>query len=236
MDRKAVVGLAIYAVLVASLATPLYDPLNSGRDDWWALLVLVGAAHAGLGAAVPRSWVLALPVVLSVAAFLASGAAGLAWLTLIVGAPVLVGFTAAGWALGRASPRRRGPIALGFFAVALLPAAWAALETSKRGPHVPASVQRELPTELSLGNLCPGAESDPVVERDVRRRAEVLIRELRRHPDHLVTYTYYYSDEPEERRDITVRELAEEQLADIESGGPDCDPKLERRIRAALET
>jgi hypothetical protein len=49
-----------------------------------------------------------------------------------------------------------------------------------------------------------------------------------------VTYTYYSSDDPQERRDITIRELAEEQLEDIESNGPDCDPELERRIRAAM--
>ena len=99
---------------------------------------------------------------------------------------------------------------------------------------MPAAVQSELPTEESLGNLCPGASTSPQLERDIRRRADVLIRELRRRPDHLVTYTYYYSDEPEERRDITVRKLAEEQLADIASGGPHCAPELERRIRAAM--
>jgi hypothetical protein len=48
-----------------------------------------------------------------------------------------------------------------------------------------------------------------------------------------VTYTYY-SDDPQERRDITIPELAEEQLKDIESNGPDCNPELERRIRAAM--
>jgi hypothetical protein len=46
-----------------------------------------------------------------------------------------------------------------------------------------------------------------------------MIRELRRHPDWLVTYTYYYEDAPEgERKEITVRKLAEEQLADLRSG------------------
>jgi hypothetical protein len=45
---------------------------------------------------------------------------------------------------------------------------------------------------------------------------------------------YYYSNDPEERRDITIRELAEKQLKDIESNGPDCEPELERRIRAAM--
>ena len=118
--------------------------------------------------------------------------------------------------------------------VGLTAAGCAAFESSQRDPHVPASVQRELPTQESLGNLCPGASTSPEVERDIRRRADVLIRELRRRPDHLVTYTYYYSDEPKERRDITIRKLAEEQLADIESGGPNCAPELERRIRAAM--
>jgi hypothetical protein len=45
---------------------------------------------------------------------------------------------------------------------------------------------------------------------------------------------YYYSDDPEERSDITIRELAEKQRKDIESNGPDCEPELERRIRAAM--
>lgn len=81
-------------------------------------------------------------------------------------------------------------MAVGCFAVAVVPTAWAAGETVRRGPPLPASVQRQLPTEISLGNLC--------------------------------------------RRDITVRELAEEQLKDMESNGPDCDPDLERRLRSAM--
>jgi hypothetical protein len=233
MDRKAGVALAVYLILVASLVTPLYEPLGSGRDESWALLVLLASAHAALGAAISRTWVLALPVALAIAGFLAGGADGLAWLTLIIGAPALVAFTAAGWALGHVL-KREDAVALGLFAVALLPAAWAVGETRRRGPHVPDSVQAQLPTKISLGNLCPDTDTPPAVERDVRRRAEALIRELRRRPDQLVTYTYYYSDDPQERRDITIRELAEEQLADIESGGPDCDPELERRIRAAM--
>jgi hypothetical protein len=233
MDRKAGVAVAVYLILVASLATPLYEPLDSGGDQSWALLVLLVSAQAALGAAVSRAWVLALPVGLAIAGFLADGGTGLAWLTLIIGAPALVAFTAAGWALGRVL-KRPAAVAFGLFAVALVPAAWAAGETRQRGPHVPGSVQAQLPTEISLGNLCPGSDTRPAVERDVRRRAEALIRELRRRPDQLVTYTYYSSDDPQERRDITIRELAEEQLEDIDSNGPDCDPELERRIRAAM--
>jgi hypothetical protein len=234
MDRRAVLGVGIYAALLLSLATPLYLPLSSGRDDSWALLVLLAAAHLGLGAAIRRAWVLTLPVAVSIIAFLAAGAEGLAWLAIFLGAPVAVALTALGWALGRAFEPRGDAVAVGFLAVGLLPAVWGAVETSRRGPHVPASVQSQLPTEVSLGNLCPGAETSSDVEHDVRRSAEVLIRELRRRPTHLVTYTYHSSDGDDERRDITIRELAEEQLKDMESNGPTCDPDLERRISTAM--
>jgi hypothetical protein len=230
MDRTAGVGLAVYAALVASLATPLYDPLSSGEDDWWALLVLLAFAHLGVGAAVGRWWALLLAVAVSFAAFLLGGAEELAWLALILGMPALVACTAIGVAL-----RRVRWIAAGGFVIAALPALWGAAETSRRGEHVPASLERRLPIELSLGNLCPEAETEPEMERRLRRQTEVLIRELGRRPDDLVTFTDYDAQSADEdRREITIRELAQEQLADIEAGGPNCAPQLERRIRAAL--
>jgi hypothetical protein len=234
MGRRAVLVVGIYAALVLSLATPLYRPLSSGRDDSWALLLLLAAAHLGLGAAIRHPWVLTLPVALSILVFAAAGADDLAWLAILIGAPALVALTAVGWALGRAFQQQSDVIAVVCTFVALLPAAWAAVETTRRGPPLPASVQRQLPTKISLGNLCPGAETPAAVEQDVRGRAEVLIRELRRRPTHLVTYTYYSSDGDDERREITIRELAEEQLKDIESNGPRCAPDLERRLRSAM--
>jgi hypothetical protein len=234
MDRTAVLGVGVYAALILSLATPLYLPLESGRDDSWALLVLLAAAHLGVGAAIRRLWVLWLPVGVSILVFLAEGAEGLAWQVLFLGIAALIPLTAVGVVLGRAFQHRGHAITVGCFAVALLPAAWAAVETTRRGPHVRASVQSQLPTEISLGNLCPGAETPASLEQDVRRRAEALIRELRRRPTHVVTYTYYSSDDDDERRAITIRELAEEQLKDMQSNGPDCDPELERRLRSAM--
>jgi hypothetical protein len=106
-----------------------------------------------------------------------------------------------------------------------------------RGPGriARASVEARLPIELSSGNLCPDAETPVDVERDVRARAEALIIELGRRPNELVTYTYYDAHGPDdEEREITIRELAEEQLADLDSGG-DCAPELRRRIRAAMD-
>jgi hypothetical protein len=230
---RAGLAVAVYTLLVVSLFTPLYDPLKSGREDWWAVAVLVVSAHLAVGFAVARWWVVVLPVTLAVVATLVESTEGRGTEVLIFALP-LVALTMAGWGLGRALKRQRGSIALGLFAVATLPAVWAAVETARRGPHVPPSVQARLPIELSLGNLCPEAQTPADVERDIRRRTDALIRELRRRPNHLVTFTYSYSDTPDERRDITLRELAEEGLADLESGGPNCDPELERRIRAAL--
>lgn len=62
-----------------------------------------------------------------------------------------------------------------------------------------------------------------------------MVKLLRRRPNHLVTYTYYYEEGDDERRHITIKELAEEQLKDLEDGGPGCAPKLKRQIQAALQ-
>jgi hypothetical protein len=104
-------------------------------------------------------------------------------------------------------------------------------------PHLPQSVQRQLPIELTLGNLCPGAETPRWLVRDLRRRAEVLLRELRERPDFLVTDIVYYEDGEEERQIVTVRELAERQLLDLREGRSDlgeCSPDIQRRLDEAL--
>jgi hypothetical protein len=178
MDRRTVLAVGIYAALVLSPATPLYLPLFSGRDESWALLVLLAAAHVGLGAAVRRQWVLVLPVALAIAGFFAGGAEGLAWMAIVLGAPAAVALTALGSAIGRAFERRSDVIAVACGVVAVLPAAWAAVETLRRGPPLPASAQRRLPTEISLGNLCPGTETPGNVERDVGRRAEEQLADM----------------------------------------------------------
>jgi hypothetical protein len=76
------------------------------------------------------------------------------------------------------------------FALALVPVTWATVETAQRAAarHVSDELQAQLPTEESLGNLCPGAETPPKVTRRLERQSEVLIRELERHPGWLVDY------------------------------------------------
>lgn len=236
MPRRRQLALAVYAGLVGSLFTPLYEPLTTGRDDSWAIIVVVVAAHIGVGAGVARPWVLLLPVLFAVVAFFADGAEGLSFLILMFGIPGGLVAAGVGWA-GTVVLRRHAlalaPLAFG---CAFLPVIWASVETARRisASHVPDAVQAHLPTDESLGNLCPGAETPRGIMRRLRRQAEVLVRELDRDPNRLVSYVYYYSDDPPERKDITVRELAEEQLRDLETGG-DCLPNVQRRIRDALD-
>ena len=236
MSRRHLLALVVYAGLVGSLFTPLYEPLTTGRDDSWAMAVVVVGAHIGVGAAVDRPWVLLLPVLFAVAAFFADGAEALSLLILVFGIPGGLLATALGRAGAAALRRHAVALAVTVFGCTLIPVIWATIETAQRAtaPHVSGAVQARLPTDESLGNLCPGAETPRKITRRLQRQVEVLIRELDRHPNWLVAYVYYYSDDPPERRNITVLELAEEQLRDLETGG-DCVPELQRRIRAALD-
>lgn len=236
--RQVVVALAIYAALVASLATPLYDPLTEGPDDSWALAVLYVAAHVGLGAAVTRWWALLVPVVVTVGAFLADGGEGLSVLILWFGLPIGLLAVALGWGAAVVARGHAGLVVGAAFVVALIPVGWGILDTTKRAtaPHVSPQVQADLPTKESLGNLCPGAETPSSVSRRLRRQGENLVRQLDRQPDALVSYVYYWSDEPAETKDITVRELAHEQLGDLTSGGDNCAPELQQRSETGYET
>jgi hypothetical protein len=103
--------------------------------------------------------------------------------------------------------------------------------------RLPPSVQRQLPLDISLGNLCPGAETPPELVRDLRRKAEALLAQLRANPDALVRYTFYTEEEGPIRQDIPVREVAELQLDDLRSGSSDlgeCAPDLQRRLEEGL--
>jgi hypothetical protein len=103
-------------------------------------------------------------------------------------------------------------------------------------PQLSPSVQKQLPLDVSLGNLCPGAETPPHFARELRRKAETLLREIAANPNSLVTYTFYIEEEGPTPRVITVREVAELQLNDLRDGAVDgsCAPELQRRLEAAL--
>ncbi|MDQ3934069.1 MAG: hypothetical protein M3340_05490 [Actinomycetota bacterium] len=231
-------ALAAYVAVVGSVFTPLYDPLTAGRDRTWWIVGALAAAHCGVGAALRRPRALLIPLPVAAVAIVTSDA-GLAMFAAVAGPLIGVVLIAAGWGLAEALRRtHRGPAAVAAlaFSPALAVWGWAAAETIGRldSPHAPRSLEMQLPNDdLGLGVLCD-PEAEPDDARQARGHLETLIRELRDNPDLLVTYTYTYSDEPSDTREITVRELAEEQLDDLEEGfQPHC-PQVERRLRDAL--
>ena len=235
VERRAALGLVAYVVRVGSLFTPLYEPLWAGHDDAWILLVLLVAAHLGLGITLARGWALVFPVALAVLCLVVGVREGYGLLMLVYGLPVLSVLTAFGWAAGRVM-RRPGvlvPVCAALFVVASVAPVWATIETVRRGPELPPGAQARLPTGLRLTGLCLGREVSPATRRDLRRRAGALLRELRLRPSHLVAYTTFPEGTPEQMK-VTVRELAEEQLELFEWAGPGCAPTIRRRLAAAL--
>ncbi len=232
------IALAIYVALLATVVTPLYDPFGFGEDDSWLLVVPVVGAHIALGIAIARWRVLAAPVAFSAVALVAAGAGVLTWLTPILALPVLLPVTAMACFAGRMlRPEHAWPAALVCFGLSAVPTAAAAVETidRSRSPHLPDRVQKQLPIRESLGNLCPGAGTPKAARRKLERGVELLVREIRRDPDALVTYTYHEADTAErDREDITVAELAEIGLDDLNSAGMRCRPDIQRKLEAAL--
>ena len=244
MGRRLAFALAVYLALMASLGTPLYEPLSDGRDDSWGLVVLFVGAHLAVGIIVRRAWVLLLPIGLAVVGFLFSGANGLAWLILMFGAPVLIAATALGWLLGRRLTQHATPIGVAAFIVAAMPGLWAVVETAKRGAHVSASAQRALPTmaPFLVQDLCfkgdsrfDRAHADEAGRR-ARRQFAALERSLRAGPDMLVTVQFAPADAPGlETREMTVRELAETQVGGADPSGLPSEAACYRSGRARLE-
>jgi hypothetical protein len=106
---------------------------------------------------------------------------------------------------------------------------------SPSGHRAPAVVERSLPIDLYLANLCPAGLTDRKTTTELRRQARVLIREARVHPDWLVEYTYYSEDGADERRLITIRQLAREHLQSLEDQDRNCEPGLQRQLEAVTQ-
>jgi hypothetical protein len=178
--------------------------------------------------------------------FVLEGAEGLAWLALVFGAPLLLAAPAVGLVVARVARRRgdraRWPALVVCGAVALAVPAWTAIEHLRHGPHLPPERQAQLPVDTPLVNLCEASGISRRERRALRASVDVLLEELRERPRHLVTYTYYWADDSPEERDITVRELAEEQLkglelaseSDLAVHGRRCAPGITRRLREGL--
>ena len=231
-------ALAVYAVVVGSYFTTLYDSLEPGEDDTWAISLALVAVHLGTGAALRSARALLLPVAVAVIGILMSDG-GWEAVGAVVGSVLGVSLLTAGWGLAALAGRVRfGPAAV--TAVGLAPAlvVWtvAAVQTIDRSdsPHAPPSLEARLPNPYDrLSDVCGKVE--PEYAARLRRKTDVLIRELRNRTELLVTVTYTYSEVPSETREITVRELAEEKLDDMDEHGGPC-PEVERPLRQALES
>ena len=223
-------ALAAFLAVAISLATPLYDPLVAGRDDTWALLVMVTLVQLGVALLLPPRWALATPIALSVAGFLAGGAEGLAWMALVLLLPVLLVVAALGAAIRSRRPDAGAWLGLTLLAIAFVTPAWALVETLRRGPPLPQEIEATLPTELSLANLCPGTATGSDMAADLERRGQALVDQVRIRPQAVVAHALGSDEE----RTTTVRELAEEHLRDMRTHGPSCDSALRRRLQQEL--
>lgn len=246
--RVRLLAAAIYVVLLATVPSGLFRTFELGVDEeaWWvAVGVLLIAASIAVGAAVARAWVLLVPTGACVALVAFSRGDGLletAQLVLMLGLPVLLLATVIGWGLGRVR-RLALPVAAAGFAVALVPAALAAVSTIERAvaPVLSPTEQARLPARWSLVELCGGAERRDDVRRLLRRQAVQLVRDVRARPDHLVDVTIYSAEtESAERARLYVRERAEEELEGLsededEGGRPYCAPSIQRDLRSALD-
>jgi hypothetical protein len=119
--------------------------------------------------------------------------------------------------------------------VAMATMATGCAEESSSGKRAPAAVERQLPTDLYLANLCPRTETPPRIVRRLRRQAEVLLSEARAHPDWLVEWTYYDDHGEDVVREITIRQLAREHLTSIDDHGSPCEPELRARLAEVVE-
>jgi hypothetical protein len=121
---------------------------------------------------------------------------------------------------------KRWAVVMGTLVVALVACGGA------NGHRAPARVEHQLPIALYLSNLCPDAGTNPETVTMLRRQTRVLLREARDHPTWLVQYTYYDDHGEDERRLITIRQLAKEHLQSIKDEDPNCEPALQQQLEA----
>lgn len=206
------IALAVYAALLLLTATPLFHPLV---DDEWPVVVVYLCATIYVGAAIGRLWIMLVGIPVGAVVWLASESTYAILLVLIV-APILCVAGLVGVALSRVPWVRTIALAL-----ALAPFVVAVVEHIGRGDHVTPELQRGLPVG-TFTDVCDRERTGP--------RIETLIRELERRPRDLVTYTYEFSDGPDVTRDITLRELADEIIEDLEAAH--CREDLAVQLRA----
>jgi hypothetical protein len=133
---------------------------------------------------------------------------------------------------------RRSFVVFGPLALAILGALGCGEPQSE---HLGRTSESQLPTAVGqLWNLCPAPDVPEAFyekqAREARRATRALIREVRRHPDALVTLTSRDAESAEIYRDeVTVRELAEEHLGNPGVGGVPCQRALMQALQDAVD-
>lgn len=228
----------VYLILVGTLLTDLYLPFErkEGDEFLWFFVSLVAGASVAVGAAVGRPWVLLLPTAFCVALFAANRESDGIVAVLMIVLPALLALTLIGLALSRVKRLAR-PVAAVGLAIALVPVALGAFETSSRalGPELSRADQARLPIRQSLQSLCVETSRSARDARRLRRQGEQLAREVRARPNYYVDSVYYRGelDDAVPVR-VTVRELAQQELEALGEYGRGCAPRVRGALKAAL--
>jgi hypothetical protein len=125
-------------------------------------------------------------------------------------------------------------------AAAICGGAWLGCRQVRRGDHVPPDIEARLPTGLGeLWYLCPAPDIPQRLYDEQARRARdsarALIREVRRRPHDLVTFTSYGAHTGETyRRELTIRALAKEHLRNPGIEGVPCQRALMQELQDAV--
>lgn len=230
MSRRAVVTLVIYG---AVLATVLVVPTTHDESVGAALFASLLLGHLVLGIGVARWWALAVPLAFAVVLFVVADDEADAAIGLILVWPVAMVLTAVGVAIGRRAGTWIAPVVAVLLAVVAAGPAFAVAEWLRRGPPLPAADEARLPIDNPVALIC-SRHSDAALDRRLRREVDALVVELGRRPNATVTVTEYYAHYNEDV-EMTVRDLGERRLAELEAKGPNCEPALQDRLRGALD-
>jgi hypothetical protein len=189
-------------------------------------------AHVAIGLAfgLPGLAAAAISTVLVVIA--GDGGEGTA-LSVIVTLPAVLICVGAGAGLARLGVPEW--LALPVIALALAPAVWAGVERARRGPHVSPAIEATLPTRRYLTDMCVDGETSRRPDPGLTSQARALLREVERRPQELISWTFFSAHSgDQDRREITIHQLAEIQADSLNDGFATCAPALARQLRHAV--
>lgn len=230
MGAWALVIVACVLVLVG------YDRLNhTNAVPAWAYFTAVVGPCVAVGAAMERLESFVAPGLFAIVFAVGDGSylAMVAFFFIFV----MLGLaTGAGWLIARVVRGAAVPVA----AVAMVAATAGVIPMAvtqvayATAPRLPPEAAAALWTDTTSSGLCQSAVSGRDKENALRRD-RALIRELRARPDHVLRVVYIAGEGETKEIDITVSDLAEDELEHLEDEGPRCHPDIQAALRRELE-